>query len=153
MKSIIMLFITLVLMISVTTNAQDQSTRFEKQHHSRFVKSHLKETEEMLLKSFESTVPGIVSSSLQTLRELEQIFPEHGFSSLIDPLIKIAQDEKKDTQDRILSALALDGLHSDKGDASIFNTAKATSNKSVKDVCIALSIESLKTDVVNKTAH
>ena len=50
---------------------------------------------------------------------------------------------------RILSALALDELHSDKGDATIYEVAKYTSNQSVKDICNALAIESFKADEIS----
>lgn len=153
MKHVIMLIMVLSAMLCITVNAQNKTTRFEKQHHSKFIESHLKQTEEMLLKSFKSDQMGIVSSSVQTLRELEQIFPENEFSSLTDPLMNLVKDENKDTQVRILSALALDGLHSDKGDKVIYDVAKSTNNKSVKDICAALAIESLKTDMADKTVH
>jgi hypothetical protein len=100
----------------------------------------------MILKSLESDNIGILSSSAQTVRQLEMIFPENPFSSLLDPLMKIVKDENGDTQVRILSALALDGLHSTRGDKAIYGVAKNTKNKSVKDVCIALSVESLKNE-------
>jgi hypothetical protein len=151
MKHIFVLI--LLTMLVLTVNAQDQSTRFERQHHSQFVESHLKQTEQMLFKSFESDKPGIVSSSVQTLRELEQIFPKYDFDLLINPLMKLVEDENGDTQVRILSALALDGLHSDKGDKSIYKMAKSSNNKSVKDICVALSVESFKNDMVSNNSN
>lgn len=81
-----------------------------------------------------------MSGSLQTLRELEQVFPNYEFNSLLDELMKLVKNEKSETQVRILSAIALDGLHSDKGDKSIYEVAKNSKDKSVKDICIALSI-------------
>ena len=150
MKHIFALIMVISVMLCLTTNAQDQSSRFEKQHKSKFLKSNIKNTEEMLLNSFESNHLEIISNSVQTLRQLEDIFPDNNFSSLIEPLMKFVKDENMDTQVRILSALALDGLHSDKGDKAIYEAAKSTNNQSVKDVCVALSIESLKSDMVNK---
>ncbi len=146
MKNLFAFIMLITVMLLTTVNAQDQSTLFEKQHHSKFVKSNLKQTEKMILKSLESDNIGILSSSAQTVRQLEMIFPENPFSSLLDPLMKIVKDENGDTQVRILSALALDGLHSNKGDKAIYGVAKNTKNKSVKDVCIALSVESLKNE-------
>ena len=151
MRHIIVLFIISLLIMPALANAQNQSTRFEKQHHIKYVESHLKQIEDNLLKSFESTNLGVVASSVQTLRELEQIFPEDGFNSFIDPLAKIVQDEKAETQTRLLSVLALDGLHSDKGDESIYYAAKYTNNNSVKDLCNCLSIESMKINLADKT--
>ena len=144
MKHLFMLIMLISAMLLTTTNAQDQSTRFEKQHHSKFVKSNLKQTEEMILKNLQSDNIDMLASSAQTIRELELIFPENTFSSLLDPLMKIIQDENGDTQVRLLSALALDGLHSNKGDKAIYDIAKTTKNNSVKDICTSLSVESLK---------
>ena len=150
MKYTIALIMLISAMLLTTINAQDQSTRYEAQHHSKYIKSHLPQTEEMLLKNFASNNVVMLSSNIQTLRELEDIFTEYKFSSLIDPLIKIVQDEKQDTQVRILSALALDKLHSDKGDNSIYGIAKSTKNQSVRDICVALSVESLKSEMAGK---
>ncbi len=153
MKRLIFLSVAMVLILSVTDNAQDSSSRFEKQHHIKYLKSHLSEIEKNILKSFESDRPGILASSAMTVRQLEQIFPEENFSSFIEPLVKIVQDENAETQARLLSALALDLLHSDKGDVTIQYTAKYTSNNSVKDLCNCLSIESIKNNLAEQTYH
>lgn len=144
MKHLFMLIMLTSVMLLTTTNAQDQSTRFEKQHHSKFVKSNLKQTEEMILKNLKGDNIDMLASSAQTIRQLEMIFPENTFSSLLDPLMILIQDEKGDTQVRLLSALALDGLHSNKGDKAIYDVAKTTKNNSVKEICMALSVESFK---------
>ena len=146
MKSLV-IFSVIILFSVVTIQAQEQSYRIQKQHHLKYIESQLNQTENMLLMSLQRDNPGIVSSSVQTLRELEQLFPKYEFNSLLDPLIKIVENEKNSTSLRILTALALDGLHSDKGDAAIYKVAKTTKDKSVKDVCKALSIESLKSDM------
>lgn len=153
MKRVIFLFVTLVLIMSASDYAQELSTRFEKQHHLKYLKSHLPQIEENILKSFESNNSGILASSAMTVRQLEQIFPEEKFSSFIDPLTKIVQDEKEETQTRLLAALALDLLHSDKGDESIYYVAKYTNNNSVKDPCNCLSIESNQNNLVEQTHH
>lgn len=72
MKQVIVLFIISLLILPASTNAQNQSSRFEKQHHIKYLASHLKQIEENLLISFESNNSGVVASSTQTLRELEQ---------------------------------------------------------------------------------
>lgn len=154
MKHFFVLVTLISIMLYLTTNAQDQSTRFEKQHNSKFLKSNLENTEGTLLMSFESNNLEIISSSVRTLRQLEQVFPDYSFSSLIDPLIKFIKDENMDKQVRILSALSLNDLHSDMGDEAIFEVSKSSSDQSVKDVCEALSIEeNLKNKMANKTFH
>ena len=135
-----------LLIISAATPAQSKPSRFSKQHNSHFLKEHLDKTEIMLLKSLESNNANLVSSSVQTIRELEQAFPDEAFSSFIEPLSKIVQDENSDTHTRVLSAIALDELHSDLGDKAIYQVAKNTSNQSVKDICSALAIESFEAD-------
>jgi hypothetical protein len=136
-----------ILILSVVLPAQSRPTRFSKQHKSHFIKEHLNQTEKMLLQSLQSNDANMVSSSVQTIRELEQVFPDEAFSSFIDPLSKIVRDENSETHSRILSALALDELHSDLGDKAIYEAAKTSSNQSVKDICSALAIESFKADV------
>ena len=135
-----------LLIISAATPAQSKPSRFSKQHNSHFLKEHLDKTEIMLLKSLESNNANLVSSSVQTIRELEQAFPDEAFSSFIEPLSKIVRDENSETHARVLSALALDELHSDLGDKAIYEVAKNTPNQSVKDICSALAIESFKAD-------
>jgi len=144
MKNLYILIILLSAVLLTTVNAQDQSTRLEKQHNVKFIKSDLQKTEEMILTSLQSDNVGVLASSAQTIRELQELFPDKPFSSLIDPLIKIIQDEEGDTHVRILSALALDGLHSEKGDEAIFEVSKNTKDKSVKDALTALSVEAFK---------
>jgi hypothetical protein len=135
-----------ILILSAATTAQSKSSRFAKQHNSHFLKEHLDKTETMLLQSLQSNDANMVSSSVQTIRELEQVFPDEAFASFIDPLSNLVRNENFETHARILSALALDELHSDKGDASIYDVAKNSSNQSVKDICSALAIESFKAD-------
>jgi hypothetical protein len=149
MIRVIFFSLTAILILSVASPAQSRPTRFSKQHKSHFLKEHLNQTEEMLLQSLESNDTNLVSSSVQTIRELEQAFPGEAFSSFIEPLSNIVRNENSDTHARILSALALDELHSDKGDASIYEVARTTHNQSVKDICSALAIESFKADEKN----
>lgn len=136
-----------LLIFTVTSSfAQDQQTRFLKQHKSHFLKDHLKQTEDMLLQALQSTSLNMKSTAVQTIRELEEIYPSESFSSFIEPLSDIIQNEKTDTPLRILSALALDKLHSDNGDKVIYKVAKNTTDESMKNICSALAIESFKAD-------
>ncbi len=147
MKLIIFLLLASTALFTITVNAQDQSSRFKEQHNSKFVKSHLEQTKQMLLKAMATYETSMQTTAIQTLRELEAIFPDDKFSSFIDPLIINVKNEKEDIQVRLLSALALENLHSDKGDAAIYDVAKkVTSIKSLKDLCIAMSTQSFKNE-------
>ncbi len=148
-KSIFLLAISMVFSLfftGATSFAQNQPQRFMKQHKSHFLKEHLKQTEEMLIKALQSNSVNMSITAAQTIRELEQIFPSEPFTSFIEPLSKIVRDESADVQSRILAALALDGLHSDIGDKVIFDMVGATTNLSFKNICSALAIESFKAE-------
>ena len=140
MKTTILLLLV-TTMLTLTVNAQDQSSRFNKQHHSRFVNSSLEQTETMLLEALKSDNPNMQTTAIQTFRDLEIMFPDNKFSSFTEPLILNLKDEKEDIQVRLLSALALENLHSDLGDKAIYDVAVSTSNKSVKDLCMSLSAD------------
>ena len=144
MIRVIFFSVITILFIAAVTPAQSKPSRFAKQHKSYFLKEHLDKTETMLIQALQSHDANMVSSSVQTIRELEQAFPDEAFSTFVDPLSKIVRGENYETQARILSALALDELHSDTGDKAIYEMAKNTSNQSVKDICTALAIESFK---------
>ena len=146
MKLIIFLLLASTALLTLPVNAQDQSSRFMEQHHSKFVKSHLEKTKKMLLGAMESSAQNMQSTAIQTLRDLEIIFPDDKFSSFIDPLILNIKDENEDIQVRMLSVLALDNLHSNKGDEAIFDVAKNTSNKSLKDLCFVISLKSFNNE-------
>lgn len=144
MKKIIILLLLSIVFLSAAIYAQTKPTRFYRQHKSYFVKEHLKQTEESLLQALQNKKVDMRSSAAQAIRELEEAFPTEPFSSLIEPLSDVVQNENEDTDTRILAALALDDLHSDKGDNVIYKVAKNTNNQSVKDICTALAIESFK---------
>jgi hypothetical protein len=131
---------------AITIQAQSDISRFQKQHNSKFNKKNLKGTQEMLIKSLESGKPEMISSAAQTVRELEQIFPEESFSSMLNPLIKIVKDEKAETVSRILSLFAIEALHSDVGDAAIKDVQNSTSDKTLREICNAMFVEDINAE-------
>ena len=144
--STVVLIALVYLFIDESALAQNQQPRFLKQHNSHFLKEHLKQTEQMLLQALQNNSVGMNSSAVQTIKELEQIFPSESFSLFLEPLCNIIQNEKADIHLRILSALALEGLRRDIGDQAIYEVAKYTSNESLKNICVALAIESIKAE-------
>lgn len=56
MKRYLILVLFLCGISVISLKAQYKSSRYEKQHYSKFVESHLKQTEAMLLKSFKSNI-------------------------------------------------------------------------------------------------
>jgi hypothetical protein len=79
---------------------------------------------------------------VQTIRELEQLYPTYPFKASIQPLVAKLKDESADRVVRLLSALALDELHSDAGDATIREVAASTKDKDLQVLCNALLVRS-----------
>lgn len=147
------LLLSLLFIMSISTAAQEQTTRFLKQHKAYFLKYHLDQTDTMLMHALQSNSVNMKQTAVQTIRELEEVFPYEPFVLFIDPLGNIVRDEKGDIQLRILSALALDKLHSDEGDKVIYQVAKSTANESIKNVCEVLAIESFKAVEMKDITH
>jgi hypothetical protein len=150
MKGVLNLVLLSFVLFTAIGYAQSRPSRFTEQHNSYFVKDHLDETVQMILKAVNNPNPAYVSSAVQTIREIEQVFPDEPFTSFVSPLSNILQDEKSETSTRVLSAIALDELHSNTGDNVIYEVAKKTPNQTVKSICTALAIESFKAN--EKTA-
>jgi hypothetical protein len=141
------LYFVILVLFGISYNfliAQEKvsSTRFEKQHKiSRFVEKHLPQTEMSLLVSINGKNAPAQQSALQTLRELERLFPDYPFDSLLVPLEVLLKDTKADILSRTLAALALDDLHSDAGDAIIKDMLNEE-NKELQTLCNALMVKS-----------
>lgn len=141
------LSLTLVLIfLSLSINAQSDIGRFQKQHRTKFNKKNLKSMQEMLVKSLESGNSHMVAGAAQTVRELQQIFPEESFNSLLTPLINVIKDESSETSARILALFAVESLHSDEGDAAIRDVQKSTANKTIREICNAMFVPDLRAE-------
>jgi hypothetical protein len=132
--------LALVLFVSESGQAQKPTSRVEKQHHATtFIKSHLKQTEDRMLSALNAPFENEgLNGPLQTVRDLEQLFPDYPFEKLLVPLENILKNEQADPTSRMLAALAIDELHSDAGDSVIKNVAEKLENTEVKLLCKAL---------------
>ncbi len=150
MKNQILTFVLSIALLffftSTLTFSQKRAVRYLKQHNSPFVKANLEKTEKMLLKAIANDSSNMKLSAVQSMRQIEQIFPDEAFNSFIEPLIEIIKDENNGTQLRITAAIVLDELHSDLGDKAIYELSKNCPDESIKNISTALSIESLKID-------
>ena len=141
------LFSTAITLMLCATAVQSQdnlsTTRLEAQHKTAgLLGERLANHEVNLLKSLENENPAMQAQAVQTMRELEQIFPKHAFTSLIAPLTAKLKDENADGIVRQLAALALDELHSDAGDAVIRDVAASSKDKGLQNLCNALLVRS-----------
>jgi hypothetical protein len=137
----------MALMVCATAvQAQENlsTTRLEAQQHmlNSSMGKALPKYEVNLIATLEGENPTMQAQAVQTMRELEQMFPKYVFKSLIAPLGAKLKDENADPTVRLLAALALDELHSDAGDAVIKDVAGSSQDKGLQNLCKALLVRS-----------
>jgi hypothetical protein len=130
--------ILLVYLVILTSTAVFAQSKFSS---SRFQKQHMTQTIEMLTDALQSNNPTMQTSGAQAIRQLEYIYPDEPFTEFIQPLSEVVKDDNADVHARILSAIALEGLHTDIGDKVLEETSKSTSNESVRELCSALLVK------------
>lgn len=132
-----------ILVASVQAQEGKSTTRLQKQHglDTQFLREHLKQTVQSLVGVLEDTVVSRQITAVQDIRELEEIFPEYPFNATLKPLEDKLEDENTDPVVRRLVALALEGLHSDAGDAIMRATAASSQDRGLQTLCNALLIE------------
>jgi hypothetical protein len=147
MKHLLLSLAAAIIVFYTTVPAQEgkSTSRLQKQHkQTHFMKGNLKQSEASILLSLNGQSVGAQQSAIQTLRDMEQLFPEYPFASIITPLGTILKDAISDPISRRLAALALDELHSDAGDAVIKDVADRCDDKGLQTLCQALLVKNLK---------
>ncbi|MGE5682076.1 MAG: hypothetical protein ACM34K_14505 [Bacillota bacterium] len=140
MKHIYILLALISITAFTTIDAQNSKTRYQKQHNvTDFMKTHLKTSIEMTNRAMENKESKMQNSAIQTLRELQQLFPDESFDSLVQPLITIINDKNMEVETRILAAITLDQLHSETGDDAIFRVSKSCENATLRNVCLGVT--------------
>jgi len=145
MKRILLSSAVVLALCASALQAQvtESTTRIERQHKkSRHMEQQLERTEQQLLEVLKTGTPVVQAQAVQTIRDLEQMFPEHTFAALLTPLEEKLKDENQDGVVRLLSALALDELHSDAGDAVIRDVASSSKDEGLQTLCKALLVRS-----------
>ncbi len=135
----------LMALVTTGTLAQESksTTRLEAQHKPpSSMAAHVPQYETNLVKMLDNEDVAVQAQAVQTIRDLEQMFPKYAFEKSLAPLEKKLKDEKADGTVRLLAALALDELHSDAGDAVIKSVANSSQDKGLKDLCTALLVRS-----------
>lgn len=110
---------------------------------SRFTDEKLQVIEKSLRGALESGNFGLQTSAAQVVRDVKALVPRYEFSSLVIPLMRIVKDESAEPARRILAALALHELGSERGDFAIKRVGELTDVKMVKHVCLWLTYERL----------
>ena len=134
----LVVFSLVTLSFAITANAQNRV----KLEPTRFQKQHMVQTLNMHIDLLKDTDPSKRATGIQNIRDLEDAYPDEPFSNLLNPLIERLKDENETTQVRILSAIALDGLHNNKGDKAIEEMSQMSKSQSIKELCTALLVSS-----------
>ena len=107
-------------------------------------KVRLDQTEASLVQALESDSPGLQATACQTVRDLKALIPDQSFSCIVIPLMRIVKDGDAAVEARILAAIALHELHSEKGDFAIKGEAKFSNDGRFRYICTALAVERVK---------
>jgi HEAT repeat protein len=145
MKRIFLVSAIALLVCATAVRAQESpsTTRIETQHTLLSSKGNrLPQYEENLLKALENENPTVQAQAVQTIRDLEQMYPKYPFKASLAPLEAKLKNENSDGIVRRLAALALDELHSDAGDAVIRDVARSSQDKGLQTLCNALMVRS-----------
>jgi hypothetical protein len=134
-----------IVLFAASLQAQEgpSDTRIASQHKPpSAMEKQLPQHEATLISTLASGNATMQAQAVQTIRDLEQMFPKYSFKASLEPLTAKLKDEKADGTVRMLAALAMDELHSDAGDAIIRNVAGSTQNKALEMLCNALLVRS-----------
>jgi hypothetical protein len=130
-----------IFSFAITADAQTNTKNRPKLEPTRFQKQHMVQTLEMHVELLKDSDPLKRATGVQNIRYLEFAYPDEPFSNMLTPLMERLKDENETVQVRMLSAIALEGLHNDTGDKEIEEMSKMCKNKSVKELCIALLVK------------
>lgn len=145
MKRILIVPAIALMVFATAVKGQDSMsiTRLETQHKATgAMGKRLAEYEKNLLGTLASGNPAVQAQSVQTIRDLEQMYPKYSFEASLGPLEAKLKDENADHIVRRLAALALDELHSDAADAVIKDVAGSSKDKGLQSLCEALMVRS-----------
>jgi ethanolamine ammonia-lyase small subunit len=145
MKRVLIASTIALLVCAAAGQAQDSlsTTRIGAQHKATSSQGkRLEQTEAALLNAIKSENPDIQAQALQTIRDLEQMYPKYSFKASLAPLAARLKDENADSTVRLLTALVLDELHSEAGDAVIADVARSSQDKGLQNLCKALMVRS-----------
>ena len=145
MKRALLAFAVAFVAFAALVQAQESpsTTRIDSQHKSsKTMEKQLPQYEANLLAILKGDNPVMQAQAVQTIRELEQLFPKYSFAASLAPLTSALKNEDADGVVRRLAALALDELHSDAGDAAIKAVAAECADKGLQTLCSALLVKS-----------
>jgi hypothetical protein len=138
-KRLALLMLGLMFSWTVVVRAQADTAQAKSGNGMDFSEDKLSQIEENLVRDLESPSTGICIGGAQTARELKQHVPGYDFSKIIIPLMRIVKDENADRAARILAALALNDLDSERGNFAISREGEMAKDEIFKSFCANLA--------------
>lgn len=136
--AVVLALLCLFALPAATAVAQADSTSIPSLDQP-LTKEKLALIEENLLRALESKSVGIWIGGAQVVRELKLKSPEYDFSKLIIPLMRILKDKQADRAARIMAALALYDINSERGNFAIERESQFDDDALFKTVCVNLA--------------
>ncbi len=99
-----------------------------------------------IAKALESGNGSEQAAAAQTVRDLHATYPDRAYTPLVIPLMRVMKNTDADIPVRMLAALALHELRSERGDFAIRRVGEFTSDSRLKKLCASLNAERVKQD-------
>jgi hypothetical protein len=138
-RNIPVLLILALTLVSPASAQDEKAVPVSTVKPVEFTEEKISLIEDNLVRDLESPIVGIVIGGAQTVREMKKAVPAHDFSKLIIPLMRIVKDEGADRAARILSALALDEIDSERGNFAIAQEGQMAKDDIFKSLCANLA--------------
>ncbi len=128
-----------VAVLSLTMTARTQTDSAQATGGEEWSDEKLAQIEENLVRDLESPSVGVCIGGAQTAREMKKHVPGYDFSRIIIPLMRIVKDEDADRAARIVAALTLNDLRSERGDFAISREGEMSKDEIFKSFCANLA--------------
>jgi hypothetical protein len=112
-----------------------------------FTSAQIRQFEQKIARSLESPSPSAQFEAAMMLHRLKGLAPAHDWDRCIIPLMRILNGENNEPPNRLLAALVLHELRTERGDFAIARNAQFTDDARVKRYCMILS----RTRLIEKT--
>ena len=100
-----------------------------------FKNATIEQTEKSIIAALESNCPGREMGAALTIRELKALMPERSFSCFVIPLMRVMKNESAEHCTRVVAAIALADLHSERGDFAISRQGRFTGCDKLARAC------------------
>ncbi len=133
------LLLCLIFAWNFVALAQTDTAAGKGGEENKWTDEKLSMIEENLVADLESPNIGVSIGGAQTVREMKQHVPDYDYSKIIIPLMRIVKNEDADRAARILAALALHDLNSERGNFAISREGEMSKDEIFRSFCANLA--------------